>query len=204
MITKEKIYLGIGMFVLIASIGITYTIAEGDNAYFCEVENSVGLCFKLSKVNDAGLQTRCYYNQDTPTRYNYCKSGWFEYKDPTVTGELVKVNDNLRIENIGDKYIFWKKERVETKESLIKELDEILFKLDRLNVDKETWTKEYYGFCLDSCPFDCEIRKEILEKEYNSFCQTDCQADIEFALSGINSEIIKLNEEKEIIQEVIK
>lgn len=206
--TKEKVYLTVGLFVLVASIGITYHIAEGDTAYYCEAENSVGLCFKLSKVNDAGLQTRCYYNQETPTKYNYCKSGWFPYEDPTVTGELIKVDDNLRIEKVGDKYIFWKKEKVETKEALMEEINKMLSDLNRLSADKEYWTNEYYGLCIGSCPFDCEIEISYQEgtnkNECIAFCPMKCETDRHFQLMFLDSEITKLNEEKDLIQTAIK
>ncbi len=85
--TKEIVKLTAGIFVLIAAVGITYYIVEGDQAYYCENENTVGLCFKLSKVNADGFQTRCYYNESNPTKYNYCKSGWNVYKNQNVTGE---------------------------------------------------------------------------------------------------------------------
>ncbi len=173
---KEKTYLTVGLFVLIAAVGITYTIAEGDDAYFCEVENTVGLCFKLSKVNDAGLQTRCYYNSDTPTKYNYCKSGWFEYKDPTVTGVLVKIINGLRIEKFGDIYqIYVLKEQY--KES---ELDNERKMLVDLKTDYE---KEIYSpeDCLKVCEITCEIDMQIISdlsiEECMEVCEFGCDAE---------------------------
>ena len=91
--TKEKIQLTVGIFILLAAVGTTYLIMEEDNAFYCEDTNLVGLCFKLSKVNDAGFQTRCYYNESAPTRYKNCKTGWIEYKDLNVTGE--PINDSF-------------------------------------------------------------------------------------------------------------
>ncbi len=85
--TKEVIKLTAGIFVLIAAVGITYYIVEGDQAYYCENENTVGMCFKLSKINADGFQTRCYYNESNPTKYNYCRSGWILYENQNVTGE---------------------------------------------------------------------------------------------------------------------
>jgi len=91
--TKEKIQLTVGIFILIAAVGTTYYIAEGDKAFYCEDSNLVGLCFKLSKINDAGLQTRCYYNSSAPTRYKICKTGWISYEGLNVTGE--PINDSF-------------------------------------------------------------------------------------------------------------
>ena len=86
----KTIKLTAGIFVLLVLTGgITYFIMEGDNAYYCEDTNLVGLCFKLSAVNDAGFQTRCYYNSSSPTRYKNCKTGWNTYEDLNVTGEPI-------------------------------------------------------------------------------------------------------------------
>ncbi len=92
--TKEKIKLTAGIFILLVLTGgITYFVAEGDTAYYCEDTNLVGLCFKLSKVNAAGIQTRCYYNESAPTRYKNCKTGWTLYEGLNVTGE--PINDSF-------------------------------------------------------------------------------------------------------------
>ena len=76
-ITKTK--LTAGVFILLAIVGTTYYVGLEDNAYFCEDTNLVGLCWKLSNVNDLGFQTRCYYNESAPTRYKNCKTGWIEF-----------------------------------------------------------------------------------------------------------------------------
>jgi len=85
--------LSAGIFILLIAVGTTYFIMEGDNAYYCEEDNLVGLCFKLSQINDDGLQTRCYYNESTPTRYKICKNGWIKYESLNVTGE--PINDSF-------------------------------------------------------------------------------------------------------------
>lgn len=79
--------------MVLASIGTTYFIMEGDDAYYCEYTNLVGLCFKLSAVNDDGFSTRCYYNESSPTRYKNCKTGWIVYEGLNVTGE--PINDSF-------------------------------------------------------------------------------------------------------------
>jgi len=91
--TKEIIKLTAGIFILIAAVGTTYFIMEGDQAYYCEDTNLVGLCFKLSKVNADGLQTRCYYNESAPTRFKNCKTGWISYEGLNVTGK--PINDSF-------------------------------------------------------------------------------------------------------------
>ena len=91
--TKETIKLIAGIFILLAAVGTTYYIVEGETAYYCEDTNLVGLCFKLSQINNDGFQTRCYYNESSPTRYKNCKTGWIEYKDLNVTGE--PINDSF-------------------------------------------------------------------------------------------------------------
>ena len=90
---KEIIKLTAGIFILLAVVGTTYFVAEGDTAYYCEDTNLVGLCFKLSQVNADGFQTRCYYNESSPTRYKNCKTGWIEYRNLNVTGE--PINDSF-------------------------------------------------------------------------------------------------------------
>ena len=91
--TKETIKLTVGIFILLAAVGATYFIMEGDPAFYCEDTNLVGLCFKLSAVNDDGFQTRCYYNESAPTRYKNCKTGWIPYESLNVTGE--PINDSF-------------------------------------------------------------------------------------------------------------
>ncbi len=77
-----------GVFILLAVIGTTYYIAQDDDAYFCENTNQVGLCWKLSKINEGGTQTRCYYNESLPTKYKNCKTGWTSFEDD-FTGTIM-------------------------------------------------------------------------------------------------------------------
>ncbi len=94
--TKNTIRLTVGIFILLAAVGTTYFIMEEDTAYYCEDSNLVGLCFKLSKVNDAGISTRCYYNESAPTRYKNCKTGWISYEG-NVTGEPIDSFNSFEI-----------------------------------------------------------------------------------------------------------
>ena len=91
---KETIKLTAGIFILLMAVGTTYFIMEEDPVYICEDTNLVGICFKLSKVNANGFQTRCYYNESAPTRYKICKTGWIKYENPNVTGQ--PINDSFK------------------------------------------------------------------------------------------------------------
>ncbi len=109
---KNKVLLTAGMFILLAvTNGMTYYLSEdnviyylseNDTVYSCKDKNVtvVGICFELSKVNSAGLQTRCYYNESSPKKYKYCKSGWDLFEE-TIIGH--EVNDTIEdISNISD------------------------------------------------------------------------------------------------------
>lgn len=96
--TKEKIQLTAGIFILLVAVGTTYFITEGDDTYYCEDTNLVGLCHKLSKVNSAGLQTRCYYNESAPTRYKNCKTGWEVFTSGLIEPKMVPEVHGLKQE----------------------------------------------------------------------------------------------------------
>lgn len=89
--SSKLIKLSAGLFVALALIGTVYFV--GDNAYYCVDEDAVGECFKLSKVNSAGTQTRCYYNESTPTKYNSCKTGWIKFSEDLLK-EYISVLDS--------------------------------------------------------------------------------------------------------------
>ena len=78
-----------GVFVIIALI-TGLTITSEDNVYYCESTGLVGECFKLSAINSAGFQTRCYYNSSMPTRYKNCRFGWevFTQEETIVPPDL--------------------------------------------------------------------------------------------------------------------
>jgi len=86
-VKTKPIALGIGIFILLALVGTTYLI-QTDNAYMCSDNNQtiIGLCFKLSAINSDGIQTRCYYNESTPTYYKNCKIGWIKFENESVIG----------------------------------------------------------------------------------------------------------------------
>ena len=88
-----------GIFILLLlGGGVVYLVNEGDTPYYCEATDLVGICWKLSNVNSAGTQTRCYYNQSAQTRYKTCKTGWNEFTQENITGhpipsiEIIDIN----------------------------------------------------------------------------------------------------------------
>lgn len=92
--------LGIGMFIAILLVGGTYLLTnapEGYKAYQCNATEppTVGFCWKLSKVNEEGLQTRCYWNDSSPLRYKRCDTGWFSYTGEEVIGEDIILEDYI-------------------------------------------------------------------------------------------------------------
>ena len=66
------------VIALLTSLGVTITDEDAaDNIYSCDTESIDDMyCFKLSKINDDGAQTRCYYNKEAPTKYKMCGVGW--------------------------------------------------------------------------------------------------------------------------------
>jgi len=90
--TKEKIQLTIGAIITLAlAISGTYYLSQDDNAFYCEDRDMVMICEKLSKINDLGLQTRCYF-EDT---YKTCNTGW----------EKIEIGQELTKETQGKKYL---------------------------------------------------------------------------------------------------
>ena len=89
--TKEKTYLTIGIFVLLAAVGTTYYIADSPyDVFYCNDTNYVGMCHKISHDAD-NLSKRCYYDLNNTRKYSYCKSGWVLYENLNVTG--TPIND---------------------------------------------------------------------------------------------------------------
>ena len=107
----KKTALTAGVFILLATIGTLYFVNDGDNLYGCNAteEEIVGLCNKLSSINDDGLQTRCYYDLESPTRYKNCATGWYsvESVNVTLTGDIAELEtfDDTISEQAKDLYI---------------------------------------------------------------------------------------------------
>ena len=59
-------------------------IDEGYIPYSCDKDTVPDMmCYKLSRVNDAGIQRNCYYNRDKTRSYKLCSTGW-ERIEPIV------------------------------------------------------------------------------------------------------------------------
>ena len=96
----EKSILGVGIFIILAIGGTLYLTdkaPEGYDYYQCNStgEPVVGLCWKLSNVNDDGLQTRCYWNITSTRRYKNCNTGWFNYTQPNAPGKIIELPDEI-------------------------------------------------------------------------------------------------------------
>ena len=73
---ETKTLVGLGTLVTIAAIIGGFVYFDSDQVYTCEVRGEMSYCFKLSAINDDGMQTRCYYNESSSRRYYRCDSGW--------------------------------------------------------------------------------------------------------------------------------
>ena len=95
----NKIKLGIGIFVFLTAIGTTYYVTSDDPLYKCDYSEMAGLCWKLSNKNSDDLQTRCYYNESTPTKYKICRTGWYRWNVDNFIGnerDIPSFEDEIR------------------------------------------------------------------------------------------------------------
>lgn len=66
------------VIVLMSSFGVYIALDDDDyKPYACSVKDDM-FCHKLSKVNSAGIQTRCYYDSENTRKYKTCNTGWDE------------------------------------------------------------------------------------------------------------------------------
>lgn len=68
----------VSIVLLLASLGVH--VATNDESmvpYSCDSElvNDM-LCYKLSRVNDKGIQSYCYFDRDNSKRFKKCSTGW--------------------------------------------------------------------------------------------------------------------------------
>ena len=61
-----------------ASLGVNVVVDDqGYLPYTCDKESVPDmLCYKLSRVNDDGVQRNCYYDRDASRKYKVCSDGW--------------------------------------------------------------------------------------------------------------------------------
>ena len=86
---------------LMASMGVNITNDGSYSPYACDESNVQDMmCYKLSKVNDDGIQRNCYYNKDAHSKYKVCSSGWNSVVTigddvcPDVKVQIVALTDN--------------------------------------------------------------------------------------------------------------
>lgn len=93
--TKTKVEIGIGVFITLMVSGLLFLVnpPEGYDFHECDVLEGGMYCFKLSKINDYGLQTRCYWNESAPRRYKYCSSGWVLSNRTEIEGNEIILKD---------------------------------------------------------------------------------------------------------------
>lgn len=83
---KQIAGLSLGIFILLGAVGTVWYVTNPEKTFYCSHTEIVGMCFKLSKINADGIQTRCYYNESSPRRYKYCKTGWQKYSKMFAKG----------------------------------------------------------------------------------------------------------------------
>lgn len=64
--------------LLLASLGVNVIDTDdGYVPYACEKSTVPDmLCYKLSRVNDDGIQSYCYFDRDNSKRFKKCSTGW--------------------------------------------------------------------------------------------------------------------------------
>lgn len=93
-IQKQQIISGSALIIALMSLLISggfnlfsdniYYGTDGENITCTPIE-----CFKLSKVNEGGIQRNCYYNEEEPRKYRICSTGWIKYSP-----EVYKTSNN--------------------------------------------------------------------------------------------------------------
>lgn len=82
--TKEIVAAIVFMTIFAVTVGVvsddgeSYVITDPDyQPYACGLESVKDMfCFKLSKLNADGIQSRCYYNKEASRKYKNCNVGW--------------------------------------------------------------------------------------------------------------------------------
>ena len=74
-------------------------VDEGYIPYSCDKDTVPDMmCYKLSRVNDAGIQRNCYYNRDKTRSYKVCSTGW-ERIEPTIECPLPTCPEQECVDN---------------------------------------------------------------------------------------------------------
>ena len=150
-----------GVFIFLLAIGTLYVVLPGEEVYYCEDRNIVGLCDRLSKKNAEGLQTRCYYNEST-NQFKTCSSGWVKYKD-TIEGNITTIPDGVELDfSINKKKVLQEINISDISVSKCKKIDDIFceVKLKDYGLNKDIKIK-YNG--LSEGEIYEEIEREVLK-----------------------------------------
>lgn len=66
------------LILFLGSLGVNVVSDdEGYIPYSCSIPTVEDmLCYKLSRVNDNGIQSYCYFDRDNAKRFKKCSEGW--------------------------------------------------------------------------------------------------------------------------------
>ena len=66
------------IIALMVSMGVNYTnLDQAYPVYTCDIDTIPDMmCYKLSRVNDYGIQRYCYYDRDESRKFKQCTAGW--------------------------------------------------------------------------------------------------------------------------------
>lgn len=85
-----------------------------------------------------------------------------------------KINNNI-IEKQGDNYVFYKQEKITTKQKLLDEKTDVQNMLNEFVADRnyyiEEHTQYFYATCMETYYDDKEYQKEITFKEMDKMCK---------------------------------
>ncbi len=149
----NKIELGIGVFILLAAIGVTYTLTniEGYETYDCE--GIVGYCWRIDDSPTYGKDVICRTDKNNSRKYKRCLNGWKLYSGENVTGTIIDLPDYIEI-SLSEKQLLEKKGIVSPVVSSCKRISE-----------SQCQFKVTNGFNKD---FEIELYDEIFNNETNS------------------------------------
>ena len=209
-----KVNLIAGMFILLAVAEITYYISEinQDKLYKCDAgeDTIIGLCFKLSSVNDEGLQTRCYYNESAPRRYKNCKTGWNKVEYEEITGTETELDDE---KDIFDKTVYKDYDsdfdnKTEAEEYVDEIKTDLLSEYEITRTEQRLNTKNMYVYWIVRLFKNVEEEYEECiydEKTEEESCETKLRTVRDYIhVEELSSKVPEIMEKEDIIEIVEK
>lgn len=148
----DKKQIGIGMVILLLVSGATYYITEElDKDYdLYQCDDKVMLCWKLSKINDNNISTRCYWNMSSSRRYKNCATGWFPSDKIEVEGEEVILQDYTAP-------IITFSTRAEAEDYIEQQRQGLSYNIELLRAEQEPYSEELKVFYLYHLLRDGEV-----------------------------------------------